>query len=837
MKLADSNHGFEGLLPTKRVAFTIKNSAKIFGILSDGIYKDKPLATIRELSCNAHDAHIAAGHTNRRFRVRIPTRLDQTFSVEDEGTGIDPELIGEIYWTYGESTKTDSNDQIGALGLGSKSPFAYTKSSFIVKNRYRGIEHCYFCFLNEEGIPDGAKTSEQPTSLPSGITVEFAVRPEDIHVFHDRITRFFKYWAVEHRPEFVGQADFKLPEVNKVLEGDNWFLEGGQHGNAIAFQGPVPYAINHEAFPNKLPPELALIARNPFRIIFPMGSINFAPSREDLQYDERTCRNVVERLREVQTELKATFNKTAFAPGRTHVQFVNDFAKIFQDFSKSMQVELNDDFENVQSYFLALLLGKESDVIEYEGGRFEVKDLIANRLGVVMNKHSSFGAYKLRIKGARSRAQLEPTAQVQYKTTAPFSVLKTSPGATLLIEKSHRVTPEHPFKADWRSSVPPKRQQRKMTEYDETLLLSGLYPDLYEIKTILSFKLEHRSKFIFYVNDLGPVGVDRYRALVHHLPTTATNIFINFDHKHTSLPTVQAELDTLLTGATTVLLSSQPDMRQPVEKVKREKGTLRCHARVVQFSKTAVKLEGANGVEVPGSRVERVTKIDEIFEVDDLKGRAIVPFMLKNRSPTKVFDDTTSHYESRLLDNGNLLALARVVGLFKGIDADDKLTVLVLNAGQVAWFKKQGVNLVFLKTLINEQITELDKTDNFMDRIQRLSAMYKTKVIREAEAKLHTLKSTDRKGVLKRLVNEYRDLLKNRNPLDYAKAALLNNVSYVDGSLRAVKIASKLDAELYKAYPLLEHLQLSIVPSKHLEEYIEMIDSKNVAPALEVLVA
>ena len=108
--------------------FRIRNSAKAFSILSSGLYANKIRAIIRELSCNAVDSHVAAGKADVPFEVHLPTALSPWFSIRDFGTGLSHEQVTKIYTTYFESTKTDSNDFIGALGLGSKSPFSYTNN-------------------------------------------------------------------------------------------------------------------------------------------------------------------------------------------------------------------------------------------------------------------------------------------------------------------------------------------------------------------------------------------------------------------------------------------------------------------------------------------------------------------------------------------------------------------------------------------------------------------------------------------------------------------------------------------------------------------------------------
>ena len=63
--------------------FTIKASAHAFKILSDGLYSDKILAIIRELSCNAYDAHVDEGTTDKPFLIHLPNSLRRWYSIRD----------------------------------------------------------------------------------------------------------------------------------------------------------------------------------------------------------------------------------------------------------------------------------------------------------------------------------------------------------------------------------------------------------------------------------------------------------------------------------------------------------------------------------------------------------------------------------------------------------------------------------------------------------------------------------------------------------------------------------------------------------------------------------
>ena len=154
--------------------FRIRNSAKAFSILSSGLYANKIRAIIRELSCNAVDSHAAAGKRDTPFDVHLPNTLEPHFAIRDYGTGLSHQQVTQIYTTYFESTKTASNEFIGALGLGSKSPFSYT-DNFTVTAIQNGVKGIYSAFINGDGVPSIALMMQEPTDEPSGVEVKFSV--------------------------------------------------------------------------------------------------------------------------------------------------------------------------------------------------------------------------------------------------------------------------------------------------------------------------------------------------------------------------------------------------------------------------------------------------------------------------------------------------------------------------------------------------------------------------------------------------------------------------------------------------------------------------------------
>jgi hypothetical protein len=332
MKLHTDNHGFQGVVPSERIPFKIATNAKMFTILSDGIYKDKILAVIRELSCNAFDAHYVAGQTSP-FKVQVPTILEPTFAVIDEGTGIDPEKISDIFWTYGTSSKTECNNQIGALGLGSKSPFAYTKSSFIVKNRYKGKEHTYFCFINEQGMPDGSEVSVEDTEAHSGISVELAVRREDIDAFKVRVINFFQYWEPKNRPTFINGSDIEFKETPKVFGKDNWYLAKKElyvNNTAKFLMGGIVYPIDLKSIPSASN-DLLFVGRNNFVIECPIGSLSFQVSREELSYEKLTIQTLESMAEKINNDFKDYIKSMVEKDAVTPYQLYQNFHQVNKD--------------------------------------------------------------------------------------------------------------------------------------------------------------------------------------------------------------------------------------------------------------------------------------------------------------------------------------------------------------------------------------------------------------------------------------------------------------------------------------------------------------------------
>jgi hypothetical protein len=278
----------------KEKVFSIKTNNKAFRILSDGLYSDKIKAVIRELSCNAYDAHADASNLDETFDVHLPTKLDPTFYIRDYGIGLSKEDVETIYTTYFESTKTNSNNTVGCLGLGSKSPFCYV-DMYVVTSYFDGEEYVYTALLNEEGIPTISLINEKETIEHNGLKVQFSVKSADISNFAFKAQDYYKYSKM--LPNFVGNK-VEIKRIDYVVKNDRWGIRKGFSSRANAIMGNVSYPVSVNS-PDMSDLEMSMVSSYSIDMFFEIGDLEVSASREELSYDGRTIDCIRSRIEEI----------------------------------------------------------------------------------------------------------------------------------------------------------------------------------------------------------------------------------------------------------------------------------------------------------------------------------------------------------------------------------------------------------------------------------------------------------------------------------------------------------------------------------------------------------
>lgn len=281
----------------KKTKFTIQASPKAFMILSDKLYKNKIRAVVRELTTNWLDAHILNGKQDVPCEIKCPNKLDPRFIIRDFGPGMsDFQIRGNdeepgLYNSYFASTKAESNDFIGALGLGSKSPFSYTKS-FTIVSYHEGEARGYMAVMNN-GEPDIRPLFVEPMKEgeQTGIEITVPVRLEDVEKFAHEIAYVMRPMPV--KPIITG-ANIHIDSFPQDVE---WFHSPNGFGKdakgLYAVYGKIVYPIDKFA---GLECSWLLNRYGCVYINFPLGELDITPSREELSLDDVTIENIKKRV-------------------------------------------------------------------------------------------------------------------------------------------------------------------------------------------------------------------------------------------------------------------------------------------------------------------------------------------------------------------------------------------------------------------------------------------------------------------------------------------------------------------------------------------------------------
>ena len=339
MKLHKPEVAIESAGAKSSSRFSIEASQQAFAVLSSTIYEDKIKAPIRELSTNAYDAHVEAGCSDKPFEVHLPNAIDPEFRVRDYGVSMSHEDVMSLYTTYFGSNKRNSNSLNGCLGLGSKSPFAYTNQFWVTAYK-DGKKRNYVATVDT----DGSRLDEYPecdTDEADGFEVGFVVKEDDFATFKSRATQVYKYFSTQ--PVVTG-TDFEHEQPSEPkLSGDDWgFI--GSHKDSIAIMGNIGYPIDEQKFWNdnlswheaRNEPVFQMLNAGVI-LHFDIGELSMTASREGLEYTDfvkEAIKNKVMKLRhDLQKRVDAEFKdcKTMYEARLTLADY-GDVIRTIEDF-------------------------------------------------------------------------------------------------------------------------------------------------------------------------------------------------------------------------------------------------------------------------------------------------------------------------------------------------------------------------------------------------------------------------------------------------------------------------------------------------------------------------
>ena len=293
-----------------RNKLSLRANKKAYKILSSTVYKYKIRAIIRELSCNAIDGHKEAGNQNP-FDVQLPTAVDPRFVIRDYGIGMSPDFVSDAFTVYFESTKNDSNDLIGSMGLGCKSPLCYA-DAFTVESVKDGIK-CGYTIYMDDGEPFCDPLYEIESDEPNGVTITVPVKVEDIKEWENEAARVYESFT-DIRPNFVGASILKINYQPKEATNDSGVIrhKSAYTSGVYARMGNIIYPLDKDLYDTSM---FYCYTESQYTYIidFPIGELDFMPSREELSMDKMTVGIIKERLKQISrvyfNRVKSEFDK------------------------------------------------------------------------------------------------------------------------------------------------------------------------------------------------------------------------------------------------------------------------------------------------------------------------------------------------------------------------------------------------------------------------------------------------------------------------------------------------------------------------------------------------
>ncbi len=304
------------------VSMGVSNDAALMHIFSATLYTYPKLATVREIICNAWDAHIAAGITDRPIEVDVS---NGRVTVRDFGYGIAHAKIGEIYGTYGNSTKRDDSTVTGGFGLGSKAPFAYT-DNFEVISHHVGQKTIYRVSkssMEKGGKPTINKIVNMPTQ-ETGMQVSFSlIKESDATDFLSLINEVIQFGEIPVKlngsmvtlelPMSQSKSGYLINDMRCTIKGRVKL----RYGNVVY---PIPEHDVYADLYRKVLRDMENLWNNT-SIIFMAepDTITIAPSRETLILTDSTVEAITELLKKYKPYNKNLANNSVVQIAREGV--------------------------------------------------------------------------------------------------------------------------------------------------------------------------------------------------------------------------------------------------------------------------------------------------------------------------------------------------------------------------------------------------------------------------------------------------------------------------------------------------------------------------------------
>lgn len=274
-----------------------------FQIFSEGFYSDPIGSIIREITSNCIDANQVSGSEEPiviTFRKDLESD-DYVLEFKDNGLGMDPQFMRDVYTKFLKSTKKDDDKQIGYYGLGSKSIFAYKRSSgekyFNIKTTVDGMTYEYIYHFVDDAPKLQLLTNFTDLVSETGTTISIDIEAKDYHNVIHKLKSQTSYF----RNVFINHYNFDNDFI--IYEKENYLYRNRNHYSDVIHlvYGEVPYPINFDLIGSDYRYDL------PIGVKVDINNVVPTPNREGIIYDDSTIELIRLKIKRTIQEIENDF--------------------------------------------------------------------------------------------------------------------------------------------------------------------------------------------------------------------------------------------------------------------------------------------------------------------------------------------------------------------------------------------------------------------------------------------------------------------------------------------------------------------------------------------------
>ena len=202
------------------------------------------------------------------------------------------------------------DDFNGVLGYGCKAGFA-DADSFTITSWINGTKTIYQAIKGDSTkLHTSIRLCQEESSEPSGIEICVPIRQNAQYTYHREAMDFYRHWPVLPTIKNLNEEDTQTLNAYRTtpatLKGNGWEVRPVvDSARGTAYMGYVPYQIDWDVLYHKMSLDaktrclFELIKSNDVTLTFKMGEVNFADSREQLEYTDKTFLALSTRITEI----------------------------------------------------------------------------------------------------------------------------------------------------------------------------------------------------------------------------------------------------------------------------------------------------------------------------------------------------------------------------------------------------------------------------------------------------------------------------------------------------------------------------------------------------------